>query len=125
MKGVRTMDKNEVYNVAIVGATGAVGQKIVKILEDKNFPVGQLKLLSSSRSAGKKVMFQDQEITIEEAVQESFKNVDIALFSAGGSISKQLAPKAVRHVAVVVDNTSAFRLTEDVPLIVPEVNAED
>lgn len=119
------MVKNEVYNVAVVGATGAVGQKIVTILEDKKFPIGQLKLLSSSRSAGKKVMFQNQELTIEEATSESFHNVDIALFSAGGSISKNLAPKAVKSGAIVIDNTSAYRLTEGVPLVVPEVNAED
>lgn len=119
------MADKKVYNVAVVGATGAVGQKIVKILEDKEFPVNQIKLLSSSRSAGKKVLFRNQEITVEEAAPESFTNIDIALFSAGGSISKQLAPEAVKHGAVVIDNTSAYRMAEDVPLVVPEVNADD
>jgi len=113
------------YNVAIVGATGAVGQTITKILEDRNFPIDTLKLLSSSRSAGKKVKFKDRELTIEEATTESFNGIDIALFSAGGSISEKLASSAVESGAVVVDNTSAFRMDEKVPLIVPEVNPED
>ncbi|MBU5466725.1 aspartate-semialdehyde dehydrogenase [Virgibacillus sp. MSJ-26] len=119
------MNSKATYNVAIVGATGAVGQTITKILEDRNFPIDTLKLLSSSRSAGKKVKFKDQEITIEEATTESFNGIDIALFSAGGSISEKLASSAVESGAVVVDNTSAFRMDEKVPLIVPEVNPED
>src|SRR5699024_710898 len=113
------------YNVAIVGATGAVGQTIIKILEERNFPIDTLKLLSSSRSAGKKVQFKNKEIIIEEATPESFSGIDIALFSAGGSVSKMLASSAVGSGAVVVDNTSAFRMDENVPLVVPEVNAED
>src|SRR5699024_8431708 len=113
------------YNVAIVGATGAVGQTIIKILEERNFPIDTLKLLSSSRSAGKKVQFKNKEIIIEEATPESFSGIDIALFSAGGSVSKRLASSAVGSGAVVVDNTSAFRMDENVPLVVPEVNAED
>ncbi|TQS75507.1 aspartate-semialdehyde dehydrogenase [Ornithinibacillus gellani] len=113
------------YHVAVVGATGAVGQKIVQILNKRDFPIKQLTLLSSSRSAGKKVTFRDQEIVIQEAKPESFDGVDIALFSAGGEISKQLAPAAVERGCVVIDNTSAFRMDEDVPLIVPEVNATD
>src|SRR5699024_8285220 len=111
--------------ISIVGATGAVGQTIIKILEERNFPIDTLKLLSSSRSAAKKVQFINKEIIIEEATPESFSGIDIALFSAGGSVSKRLASSAVDSGAVVVDNTSAFRMDENVPLVVPEVNAED
>lgn len=125
MEGVIGMAEQQTYNVAIVGATGAVGQKIKKILEDKHFPIKQLKLLSSSRSAGKEETFLGEKIIVEEATPESFEGVDIALFSAGGSISKKLAPEAVKRGAVVVDNTSAFRMDKDVPLVVPEVNPED
>src|SRR5699024_10347243 len=102
-----------------------VGQTIIKILEERNFPIDTLKLLSSSRSAGKKVQFKNKEIIIEEATPESFSGIDIALFSAGGSVSKRLASSAVGSGAVVVDNTSAFRMDENVSLVVPEVNAED
>lgn len=112
-------------NVAVVGATGAVGQKIVQLLEQRNFPLDQLKLLSSARSAGKKVLFKGQELTVEEAKPESFEGIHIALFSAGGSVSKALVPEAVKRGAVCVDNTSAFRMDPDTPLIVPEVNMED
>ncbi|PAV30052.1 aspartate-semialdehyde dehydrogenase [Virgibacillus profundi] len=119
------MTENKTYNIAILGATGAVGQKILQILEDKAFPINEVKLLSSKRSAGKKVMFKNEEIVVEEATPESFTGVDIALFSAGGSVSKQLAPEAVKRGAVVVDNTSAYRMAEDVPLVVPEVNQAD
>src|SRR5690625_2960859 len=117
------MTKNGLYNVAVVGATGAVGQKILKILEEKHFPINQLKPLSSARSAGKKIHFNDEEITIEEATPESFKDIDIALFSAGGSITEKLAAHAVKAGAIVVDNTSAYRMDPNVPLVVPEVNA--
>lgn len=110
------------YNVAIMGATGAVGQQMKDQLEKRNFPVGDIKFLSSARSAGKQINFKGQSYTVEEAVPESFEGVDIALFSAGGSISEQFAPEAVKRGAVVVDNTSAFRMNEDVPLVVPEVN---
>lgn len=113
------------YNVAVVGATGAVGQKILETLEQKEFPIGQLKLLSSSRSAGTKLKFKQDTFTVEEAKPESFEGIDIALFSAGGSVSKALAPEAVKKGAVVVDNTSAFRMDEGVPLVVPEVNETD
>lgn len=113
------------YNVAVVGATGAVGEKIVKLLEERDFPIKELKLLSSKRSAGTKIIFKEQEITVEETTNESFNDIDIALFSAGGSVSKQYAPEAVKHGAVVVDNTSAYRMDEQVPLVVPEVNEED
>jgi len=119
------MANDKQYNVAVVGATGAVGQKVVEYLSEDLFNIGELKLLSSKRSAGKKVTFQDREITVEEAKADSFENVDIAFFSAGGSISETLAPEAVKRGAVVVDNTSHFRMDENVPLVVPEVNPED
>ncbi|UOQ43007.1 aspartate-semialdehyde dehydrogenase [Halobacillus salinarum] len=119
------MSHNHTYNVAVVGATGAVGQKMLETLEERDFPINQLKLLSSSRSAGKKVPFRGEELTVEEATPESFENVQIALFSAGGSVSKKFAPEAVKRGAVVIDNTSAYRMAEDVPLVVPEVNEED
>lgn len=115
----------ETYNVAVVGATGPVGQNIVKLLEERNFPINELKLLSSKRSQGTKIMFKEQEYTVEETTNESFNDIDIALFSAGGSVSKQFAPEAVKRGAVVVDNTSAYRMDEKVPLVVPEVNEED
>ncbi|MBL3352759.1 aspartate-semialdehyde dehydrogenase, partial [Klebsiella pneumoniae] len=90
-------------------------------LEKREFPIGKLTLLSSKRSAGKKLVFKGEEFTVQEATPESFEGVDIALFSAGGSVSKQLAPEAAKRGAIVVDNTSAFRMTENVPLVVPEV----
>ncbi|MDC3414088.1 aspartate-semialdehyde dehydrogenase [Aquibacillus sp. 3ASR75-11] len=113
------------YHVAVVGATGAVGQKMLETLEKKNFPIEQLTLLSSSRSAGEKINFKGETFTVEEATPESFENVQIALFSAGGSVSKKFAPEAVKRGAVVIDNTSAYRMDENVPLVVPEVNEED
>ncbi|MED3715862.1 aspartate-semialdehyde dehydrogenase [Geobacillus thermodenitrificans] len=113
------------YHVAVVGATGAVGQQMVRTLEDRNFPVGKLTLLSSERSAGKKMRFRGEEIEVQVATPERFDGVDIALFSAGGSVSKALAPEAVRRGAIVIDNTSAFRMDEKVPLVVPEVNESD
>ncbi|MGX1901706.1 aspartate-semialdehyde dehydrogenase [Thermolongibacillus altinsuensis] len=112
-------------HVAVVGATGAVGQQMLQTLEKRNFPLAKLSLLSSERSAGKKVMFKGAEIEVQVAKPESFEGVHIALFSAGGSVSKQLAPEAVKRGAVVIDNTSAFRMEENVPLVVPEVNEED
>ncbi|WP_440895372.1 aspartate-semialdehyde dehydrogenase [Amphibacillus sp. Q70] len=119
------MSDIQTYNVAVVGATGAVGQKILETLETKNFPIKQIKLLSSSRSAGTKIKFKDDIIVVEEAKPESFEDIDIALFSAGGSVSKALAPEAVKRGVVVVDNTSAYRMDETVPLVVPEVNEAD
>ena len=112
------------YHVAVVGATGAVGQQMLHTLEQRNFPISKLTLLSSERSAGKKVMFKNEEYTVQVATPESFEGVQIALFSAGGSVSKQLAPEAVKRGAIVVDNTSAYRMDENVPLVVPEVNEE-
>jgi aspartate-semialdehyde dehydrogenase len=110
------------FNVAVLGATGAVGEQMLKTLERLDFPIASLKLLSSKRSAGKKIKFKGEEITVEEAKPESFEGIQLALFSAGGSISKALAPEAVKRGAIVVDNTSAFRMDEEVPLVVPEVN---
>ncbi|MBQ1249898.1 MAG: aspartate-semialdehyde dehydrogenase [Selenomonadales bacterium] len=111
------------YSVAILGATGAVGQEFLRLMEERNFPFGELKMLASKRSAGKKITFMGKEYTVEEATDDSFKGVEIALF-AGGSASKTFAPAAVKHGAVVIDNSSAFRMDPNVPLIVPEVNPE-
>ena len=116
---------NNGFHVAVVGATGAVGQQMIETLEKRDFPIRKLTLLSSIRSAGKTVTFKNQEITVQEAKPESFEGVDIALFSAGGSVSKKLAPEAAKRGAVVIDNTSAFRMDPDIPLVVPEVNKED
>lgn len=121
-RGKIKMSKEKKYNVAVVGATGAVGQKIIQYLEEKPFEINELKLLSSKRSAGKKITILNKEITVEEATAESFDHVDIAFFSAGGSISEMLVPEAVKRGTVVVDNTSAYRMDENVPLVVPEVN---
>ncbi|MDM5207341.1 aspartate-semialdehyde dehydrogenase [Cytobacillus kochii] len=119
------MTEKKDFHVAVVGATGAVGEQMLKTLEERAFPISTLKVLSSSRSAGKKIQYNGKEYTVEEATPDSFEGVDIALFSAGGSVSKQLAPEAVKRGAIVVDNTSAFRMDENTPLIVPEVNEED
>ncbi|ATP93971.1 MULTISPECIES: aspartate-semialdehyde dehydrogenase [Bacillus] len=112
-------------HVAVVGATGAVGQQMLKTLADRDFEMDTLTLLSSKRSAGTKVTFRGQEYTVQEATPESFEGVNIALFSAGGNVSKALAPEAVKRGAIVVDNTSAFRMDEKTPLVVPEVNEKD
>lgn len=111
-------------NVAIVGATGAVGTQMIKLLENSTLPIGTVKFLASKRSAGKQLSFKGETQTIEELVPESFENVDLALFSAGGGISAKFAPEAVKRGAVVVDNTSHFRMDPEVPLVVPEVNPE-
>jgi len=115
------------YNVAVVGANGAVGEEILRVLEDVDFPHAKIVPLASSRSAGKTVEFQGKEIVIKELTHEIFQeeNVEIALFSAGGSVSAEFAPSAVKAGAAVIDNTSHFRMQEDVPLVVPEVNPED
>lgn len=111
-------------HVAVVGATGAVGEEFLRVLKQRDFPIGKLTLLASARSAGKTLAFGGDEITCEELTEDSFKGVDLALFSAGGSISKRFAPIAVDAGAVVVDNSSAFRMTDGVPLVVPEVNPQ-
>jgi aspartate-semialdehyde dehydrogenase len=112
-------------HVAIVGATGAVGIEMIQTLEKRNFPVGKLTLLASARSAGKQLKFKGQDITVKELTKDSFVGVDIALFSAGGGISKEFAPIAARAGCVVVDNSSAFRMDDSVPLVIPEINAAD
>jgi aspartate-semialdehyde dehydrogenase len=113
------------YHVAVVGATGAVGQQMIATLVKEKFPIRQLTLLSSARSAGKKIEVNGVEHTVQEAKPESFEGVEIALFSAGGNISKELGPEAVKRGAIVVDNTSAFRMDTNTPLVVPEVNEQD
>lgn len=112
------------YSVAVVGASGEVGKRMVETLERYPIPVSSLKLLASSRSAGTVMSFKGQSITIEELTEDSFDGVDIAFFSAGGSVSEKFAPLAVAKGAVVIDNTSAFRMCKDIPLVVPEVNPE-
>lgn len=115
------MSENK-YNIAVAGATGAVGNQMIACLEERNFPIKSLKLLASSRSAGRKLKYKGQEIAVEELTESSFKGVDIALFSAGGGTSKEFAPLAARDGCVVVDNSSAWRMDPEVPLVVPEVN---
>ena len=109
-------------HVAIVGATGAVGVEMLLCLEQRNFPLGKLTLLASARSAGKRMIFRGEEIEVKELTHDSFAGVNIALFSAGGSISQEFAPSAAAAGATVIDNSSAFRMDPDVPLVVPEIN---
>ena len=111
-------------NVAVVGVTGAVGTEMLRVLEKRNFPVDELRPLASSRSAGKNVIFRGKEVTIQELTADSFEGMNIGLFSAGGGISRKFVPYAIERNCVVVDNTSAFRMDEGVPLVVPEVNAD-
>ena len=111
------------YRVAILGATGAVGQEFLNLIEERKFPFSELRLLASSRSAGKKIAFMGKEYTVEETTADSFAGIDIALF-AGGAASKEFAPHAVKAGAVVIDNSSTFRMDPEVPLVVPEVNPE-
>jgi aspartate-semialdehyde dehydrogenase len=113
------------FNVAIAGVTGAVGREMLKVLERRKFPVNKLLPLASSRSAGKRVRFNGKPITVRELGEDSFGDIDIALFSAGGGISRQFAPAAVAAGCVVVDNSSAFRMEKNVPLVVPEINGAD
>src|SRR5271169_2428283 len=112
-------------HVAVVGATGAVGIEMIKTLEKRNFPAGKLTLLASARSVGKKLKFRGQDITVTELTKDSFAGIDIALFSAGGSISKEFGPIAAKAGCVMVDNSSAFRMDESVPLVVPEINGAE
>ncbi|MER2152776.1 MAG: aspartate-semialdehyde dehydrogenase [Solibacillus sp.] len=109
-------------NVAVVGATGAVGSKMMEKLIERKFPIASIKFLASARSAGKQIEFNGENYTIEEAKPESFEGIDLALFSAGGSVSETLAPEAAKRGAIVIDNTSHFRMDPEVPLVVPEVN---
>ena len=112
------------YNVAIVGATGAVGQEMMDILDERNFPIGELRLLASERSAGKEIEFKGNKLTIRKLDHDCFEGIDIALFSAGSSRTKEFADSAVKAGAVVIDNSSAYRLDPDVPLIIPEINPD-
>jgi aspartate-semialdehyde dehydrogenase len=113
------------YRVAILGATGEVGREMMKILREHNFPLAELKLLASARSAGKKIAFGDTELTVEEATANSFEGMDIVLGAASADLARELAPAIVKAGAVFVDNSSAFRMCDDVPLVVPEINPED
>jgi aspartate-semialdehyde dehydrogenase len=119
------MEQVKGLHIAVVGATGAVGQQMIRTLESRDLAISELTFLSSARSAGTKVLFKGQEYIVQEAKPESFEGVDIALFSAGGSVSKELAPEAAKRGAIVIDNTSAFRMDENIPLVVPEVNEAD
>src|SRR5882672_6082331 len=112
------------YSVAIVGATGAVGAEFLRCLKERRFPIADLRLLASARSKGKKIAFNGKKINVQELTENSFQGVDVAFFSAGGSISKKFAPLAARAGAVVVDNSSAFRMDPGVPLVIPEINPE-
>src|SRR3954467_11631611 len=116
---------NQSPHIAVVGATGAVGVEMIKTLEKRNFPVGKLTLLASARSAGKALKFRGKPVEVKELKKDSFSGIDIALFSAGGSISKEFAPLAAKANCVVIDNSSAFRMDDSVPLVIPEINAAD
>jgi aspartate-semialdehyde dehydrogenase len=113
------------FSVAVVGATGAVGNEMVSILEERQFPIGRLILLASERSIGRELEFKDRSIAVEVLDDGSFEGIELGLFSAGGSVSERFAPVAARAGCVVIDNTSAFRMVPDIPLVVPEVNPED
>ncbi|OGP13302.1 MAG: aspartate-semialdehyde dehydrogenase [Deltaproteobacteria bacterium GWA2_55_10] len=117
--------KKKKYNVAIAGATGVVGREFIKILEERNFPVGEIKLLASERSAGSRIDFKGNGELVTDLNDESFKGVDIGLFSPGASVSAKHAPRAAKAGCIVIDNTSQFRMDPDVPLVVPEVNPKD
>jgi aspartate-semialdehyde dehydrogenase len=117
--------KKEKYNVAVVGATGAVGEQMREVLEERDFPVGELRLLASERSAGQLLPFRDKQFQVDVLNEDSFNDIDIGLFSAGGSVSDKFAPIAVAAGGVVIDNTARFRMEPDVPLVVPEVNAKE
>jgi len=113
------------YHIAIVGATGAVGAELLRVLERRNFPVAGLRAISSARSTGKSVRFHDELIPVQELGEQSFDNIDIAFFSAGGEVSREFVPVARQSGAIVVDNSSVFRMDSDVPLVIPEINAAD
>jgi len=115
---------SKVFNVAVAGATGAVGEVMLQVLEQRNFPVGNLRLLASERSVGKRLRFRGEEVPVELLSRDAFRGIDIALFSAGASRSREFAPAAWEAGAVVVDNSSAFRMEADIPLVVPEINPE-
>jgi len=119
------MKRKDAYTVAVVGATGAVGAEMIEILMERKFPVSVLRPLASARSAGERVSFHDQQLVVRELSKESFEGVDIALFSAGADISREFAPLAAKAGAVVIDNSAAWRMDKNVPLVVPEVNRAD
>ncbi len=116
---------SKLYNVAILGATGAVGTELLALLQERNFPIGQIKLLASERSAGKTIAYGTEQLCLEAVTDKSFAGIDIVLASAGGSISKKWADAITKAGAVMIDNSSAFRMQPDVPLVVPEVNPSD
>ena len=120
---LRQMKKKSAYTVAVVGATGAVGTEMLSILEERKFPVEEVRPLASSRSAGGEVPFRGEDVKVKLLTRDSFQGIDVALFSAGTAVSKEYAPIAVKAGAVVIDNSSAWRMDPDVPLVVPEVNA--
>jgi len=113
------------YHIAIVGATGAVGAELLRVLERRSFPVASLRPIGSSRSAGKSIQFREQSIPVEALSDQSFDKIDIAFFSAGGEISRKFVPPARKAGAVVIDNSSVFRMDSDVPLVIPEINGQD
>src|SRR5256886_728855 len=113
------------YHIAVVGATGAVGQELLRVLERRNFPVASLRAISSARSAGKSIRFRDHSIPSEELADSSFDKIDIVFFSAGGEISRKYVPVACQADAIAIDNSSVFRMEPHVPLVIPEINAED
>ena len=113
------------YHVAIVGATGVVGQELLRVLERRNFPVASLRPISSARSAGKSVRFRDESVPVQQLDEDSFEKIDITFFSAGGEISRKYVPIACQADAIVIDNSSAFRMEAHVPLVIPEINPED
>ena len=119
------LKKKDKYIVAIVGATGAVGNEMISVLEERNFPIEKLRLFASERSEGKTLDFHDQPVTVEILTNKVFDGIDIALFSAGGDRSREFAPAAAKAGCVVVDNSSAWRMDPEVPLVVPEVNPDD
>jgi aspartate-semialdehyde dehydrogenase len=125
ISGIIHLFMNRNPHVAVVGATGAVGIEMIRTLEKRHFPAGKLTLLASARSAGKKLKFRGADIAVKELTKDSFNGIDIALFSAGGGISKEFAPIAAKAGCVVVDNSSAFRMDDAVPLVIPEINASD
>jgi aspartate-semialdehyde dehydrogenase len=118
------IEKKKQYNVVVAGATGAVGRKMLEILEERKFPVNRIKLLASARSAGQSLEFMGKKVSIEKLRHDSFEGVDIALFSAGAGVSQEFAPSAVKSNCVVIDNSSAYRMESDIPLVVPEVNPD-
>ena len=119
------LKKKNAYRVAVVGATGAVGAEMIEVLEERKFPVETLFPLASARSAGGTVVFQGQDVIVEELTKESFEGIDIALFSAGADVSREYAPIAAKAGAVVIDNSATWRMDKNVPLVVPEVNPHD